>query len=231
MLQRKLHRNTSRWLLCQFQPNESKHRTSTRTRMHAVISLYVSLRKQFTETIELCKQPAESPVQGLWVSFSNNLQNNQALQKASREFTAWIVSVNHKEIYRTIKLCKEPTECHSQKNYRTVKLCKQPTECHSQTIFRHNQALQLASWMSFTNNFQKQSSFASCHQRVQNMDQDCYSQTIYGTIKLCKKPAQNSVHGERVSQNIQALQSASREFSASIVSCCSQRIYRTIQVV
>jgi hypothetical protein len=78
------------------------------------------------------------------VSFSNNLQNNQALQKASREFTAWIVSVNHKEIYRTIKLCKEPTECHSQKNNRTVKFCKQPTECHSQTIFRNNQALQAA---------------------------------------------------------------------------------------
>ncbi len=85
--------------------------------------------------------------------------------------------------------------------------------------------------MSFTNNFQKQSIFASCHQRVQNMDQDCYLQTIYRTIKLCKKSAENSVHGGRISQNIQALQSASREFSASIVSCCSQRIYRTIQVV
>jgi hypothetical protein len=113
-------------------------------------------------------------------------RNNQALQAASREPGARIVSVTQKEIYRTIKLCKQPTECHSQKKIteqssfessqlsviqkqssETIKLCKQPAGCHSQTIFRNNQALQAATkefrtWIRIVlpKQFTEQSNFA-----------------------------------------------------------------------
>jgi len=47
------------------------------------------IHKQFLETIKLCKLPPKSSEYGSGLLFTNNLLDNQTLQEASTEFSAW----------------------------------------------------------------------------------------------------------------------------------------------
>lgn len=47
------------------------------------------IHKQFSETIKLCKLPPKSSEYGSGLLFTNNLPDNQTLQEASTEFSAW----------------------------------------------------------------------------------------------------------------------------------------------
>jgi hypothetical protein len=139
-----------------------------------------------------------------------------SIRKKSTEQSSFArsqLSAIHKKITEQSSFASSQLSVIHEQFSDTIKICNQPAECHSQTVFRNYQALQAATkefriWIRIVirKQFTEQSNFARSQQRIQCMEKEFPS-----TFKLCNQPAESSVQ--------------------KIVSCCSQRIYRTIQVV
>ncbi len=146
-------------------------------------------------------------------------RNNRALQAASREPGARIVTVILKQFTEQSSFTKSQQgvhcmdcECQSERNLQNNQALQGANWVPFTKKLQNSQALQAANWVSFMNNFQTQSRFATSQLNV-------IHKQFSETIKLCKLPPKSSEYGSGLLfannlQNNQTLQEASREFSA-----------------